>query len=154
MAVEKADTSKSIRTKGYTKTPRITYERFYAIRYTITVEVLERKVRTPKEVWEFYGISDQTYNRILRSADYMAYKQLLRAHSVKPGDELPPANATIARKTKRVQAAGDDNLDKAIVVLEKAENVLMQAYDVKKRVVALTNATPAQRKPWYRRSKA
>lgn len=154
MAV-KADTTKQTRTKGYTKTPRITYERFYAIKYTIGVEVLERKTRTPEQVYKFYGISDQTYNRIVRSDDYIAYKQLLRTHTVKPGDELPPANVITTRKSRHTQVTTNDNIDKTIVVLEKAENILMQAYNIKKHVAAFASDKPIPRKPWYRpRNKA
>lgn len=139
-------TKRNVRT-GFKKAARINYKRFYAMKFTIDEQVNRLELKTLQEVCAFYGVSLLTLQRIDSSVDFAAYKSMLN-HSTTPAKDEEKAPADVptttkaAIKRKPVVNSTDEGLDKITVVLEKAENVLMSAYDVKKKVVGYANADP------------
>ncbi len=141
-----------VQTKTRAKSPRISYERFYAIRFCIELEVAKAK-----DITAFFKISYSTYARVALCKDYASYKRLIGNNRINGADKKIPTDAPATKRgVKAVDTTGipaaDATLDKAKQVLSLAQGVLEQANKLPKQAVYTAAKQPAKR-GWFGRTK-
>jgi hypothetical protein len=144
---EKAPQTKRIVRKGFTKSPNVNYKRFYAIKFAIDLD--QQGMRA---IVAFFNIGDATYYRIKNAENFIAYKQYIKSKKLKHGENVLPVDmpkgATGPKKVTATPPASKD-IAEAARVLELAEGVLGQAYDLHKQA----KAQPAPKKSWFGKEK-